>query len=240
MIPDVLGNLTSIIELDRSNNRFEGRILTSFKRLCNLKSIVFSNIKLSQDMSEVLDILSECASNQIERLDLSYTKLFGHLTNHLARFKSIKYLDVSGNSISGIIPPCLGQLSWLRTLRLFNNKLNGSLGEIHFANLTSLVALSAFGNSLKLEVNKDWTPSFHQLEVLDLGSSSLGPHFPSWFFSLKFLRYLDVFNTGIVGTIPSKFWKFLFQSFVFNLSHNQIHGHIPNLPERLVDLRHLI
>ncbi|XP_031266129.1 receptor-like protein EIX2 [Pistacia vera] len=232
MISEDIGNMTSINWLDLSLNKLEGKIPRSLGGLCKLRSILLSHIKLSQDISEVFDIFSGCVSDRIEHVYLLSSHLSGCLPNQLGQFKNIANLYLSDNMISGPIPVSLGELSSLRTLDLSFNKLNGTLSEIHFANLTRLSFFYVCGNSLMLNVSLNWVPPF-QLQELGLRSCHVGFQIPLWFYSQKSLIYLDISNSGIISTIPNRFWK-LFPSLVsFNLSHNQIYGEVPNLTEAI-------
>ncbi|KAL5802515.1 hypothetical protein ACOSQ4_030820 [Xanthoceras sorbifolium] len=226
-ISSALGNLTSIITLDLSSNRLEGRIPTSFGRLCNLRSISLSFLNLNSNIYDVLDIFSGCVSAKLKLLDLSNCQLRENLTDQLGRFKNLKALSLYNNSICGPIPLFLGEFSSLRSLDISKNKLNGTLSEIHFSNLTRLVEFDVSDNSqIVVEINSNWVPPF-QLESLCLRSCQMGPHFPSWLHSQKFLIALDISNNGISDVIPDWFWNSLSQIKWLNLSHNQIHQEIP-------------
>ncbi|KAK9212617.1 hypothetical protein WN943_001999 [Citrus x changshan-huyou] len=208
-VSGALGNLTSINRLYLSKNRLEGKIPRSLGRLCNLKSISLSGVNLSQEMSEIFDIFSGCVSDGLEILVLRNCRIFGPLTDKLGQFRNLDTLDLSDNFISGHVPLSLGELSTLRVVDLSLNRLNGTLTQIHFSNLTRLLDFKASGNSLTFNVSLDWFPPF-QLEVLGLQSCELGNQFPPWLHSQKHLTFLDISNTGIVdladnhlsGSIP--------------------------------------
>ncbi|KAH9659658.1 LRRNT 2 domain-containing protein [Citrus sinensis] len=295
-IPNRLGNRTSLRHLDLSANKFNsttpgwlskfnhleflsvssnglqgtissiGPIPTSFIRLCELTSIDVSDVKLSQDLLQVLDILSACGASALESLVFSSSQISGHLTSQLGQFKSLRTLSLDDNCISGPLPPALGDLSsltrldlsrnmlngsiplslgkisHLEYLDLSNNKMNGTLSEIHFVNLTKLTWFSASGNSLILQVNPNWVPPF-QLKTLLLMSCHLGPQFPSWLHSQNNLSVLDISNARISDTIPRWFWNSIFQYEYLNISSNQIYGEIPDfdpLPPHTPALRPIL
>ncbi|OMP04478.1 hypothetical protein COLO4_09602 [Corchorus olitorius] len=257
-ISSAIGNMTSAISLDLTwNKQLEGGIPKELGNLCNLKSISLSVVKLSQNISDILQMLSlGCISHGLESLDLSFSNLFGQLTDHLGYFKNLRVLDLSQNSIVGSIPESLGELSMLRVLDVSYNKLEGnfpeSFGQLanlervsfqtnmlkgvmyenHFANLTKLKSFYGGGNSFILKVNPNWNPPF-QLEILLMRSWNLGPQIPSWLHSQKQLRYLDISNSGITSdsnSIPSWFWNMSSQLYLLNISHNQFYGEIPYIP----------
>ncbi|KAK2639692.1 hypothetical protein Ddye_027487 [Dipteronia dyeriana] len=229
-IPNCFSNFSRLEYLSVRGNNFQGKIPRSMERLCNLRSFVISNVNLNQNMTEILEILSGCVANRLELLDLSGNQIFGHLTGEVGQFKNLEFLYIDENSIVGPIPHSLGKLSSIKYLDFSFNKLNGTVSENHFANLTRLKDFDASQNLLTLKVNFYWVPPF-QLESLNLRSCLVGPHFPLWLRSQKSLYDLDISNAKISDVIPSWFWKSLSQFTNLNLSHNQIYGEIPPLTD---------
>ncbi|WCJ39059.1 Receptor-like protein EIX2 [Euphorbia peplus] len=253
---DGIGNLTSLVSLDISFNynelEFDKGIPTSFRNFCNLRSLILSGVKLNQKINDVLAIMSGCVSNVLEYLALQQCQLSGHLTDDLGSFKKLFYFYMDDNLISGPIPLSFGELNSLKYLNLGNNRLNGSLpesfgnlkeleivyidynnleGEVsdpHFANLTRLSYFVASGNNIALRVSSNWIPPV-QLEELGLRSWHIGSQFPNWLGLLKHLRNLDLSNTGISTPFPIWFQDLFSNYGYLNVSHNQIHGSIPNL-----------
>ncbi|XVE63843.1 hypothetical protein DITRI_Ditri07aG0053700 [Diplodiscus trichospermus] len=250
-ISNDFGNLTSVTILDVSDNDLEGAVPISLGHLCRLKKIKLSGLRLTKDISEVLEALSSgCLSDSLESLYLDSCQLSGNLTDQFLLFKNLADLSLSRNSISGPIPVSLGSLASLRTLDLSRNRvkgtfpesigqlwkmeklwlshnlLNGVVSEVHVANLTRLRLFQASGNPLVLKVSSQWVPPFH-LEVMAFSSWHLGPKFPSWLRYQKDFVYLDISVTGIIDTIPNWFWNLSAMFFSLNLSHNQIWGKVP-------------
>ncbi|KAK2639615.1 hypothetical protein Ddye_027410 [Dipteronia dyeriana] len=171
-----LEDLTSSIKtLDLSFTRIEGRIPRSFGRLCKLKSVILSEVKLSQEISEVLDIFSGCVSHGLEALNLDSSQLSGLLTNQLQNFKNLNTLRLRNNSISCPIPLSLGELSSLISFDLSYNKLNGPI-PFSLGKLSSL-------RDLSLSYNK------------------LDSHIPLSLGQLSSLRNLDLSYNKLVGNL---------------------------------------
>ncbi|XP_030933883.1 receptor-like protein EIX2 [Quercus lobata] len=262
-ISSAIGNLTSAISIDLTHNELGGKLPRSLGNLCNLREIKLSSNKWSQEISEILESLSVCLSDRLEILDLSHSQLHGHLTDELGLFKnlanlllrknsisgrlpvslgnlsSLTYLNLGINQLEGTLPQNFGQLSKLETLSIESNMLKGVLSEVHFSNLTSLRNFYASGNQLTLKASQNWIPPF-QLETLYLRSWNLGPKFPTWLCSQRHLQSLDISDTRISDVVPPSFWNLSSQFQILNLSHNLIHGEIPNspmiLPAAVIDL----
>ncbi|OMO52228.1 hypothetical protein COLO4_37333 [Corchorus olitorius] len=249
-ISENVGNLTSAYSLDFSYNNFTGAPLRSLGSLCSLRSLVLDGLKLSKNVSEVLESLSGCLSDSLESLFLSKCLLIGPLTNQLGQFKklrniymprnsisgpipesltsltSLEAVDLSENQFNGTFPDWLGQLRELKILWIGENLLEGVVSEVHFSNVTRLRLLQASGNRLSLKVSPNWIPPF-QLGVIALSSWNLGPSFPHWLRFQKDFVFMDMSSAGIVDTIPDWFWNLSSQFFYMNLSHNQIQGKVP-------------
>ncbi|KAK7315045.1 hypothetical protein VNO77_33577 [Canavalia gladiata] len=250
-IPDMLGNMTSLVGLDLSGNQFEGKIPTSLGNFCKLRDLYLSDLNLNQQVNEILEILTSCASDGLEYLEIASSKLSGHLTDRIGEFKILVSLSLRNNSIHSALPRSFEKLSWLRILDLSNNQFNGNafenlislsklssiiIDDNHFegvvkeddlANLTNLQSLMASGNNFSLKVSPNWNPNF-QLIFLGLNSWNLGPKFPSWIQSQKNLMGLEMSNTGISSPIPTWFWETFSQADGLDLSHNHIHGELVN------------
>ncbi|RLC20420.1 MAG: hypothetical protein DRI57_04885 [Deltaproteobacteria bacterium] len=76
----------------------------------------------------------------MSRLSLSGNQLSGEIPPKLGNLTSLSSLSLYGNQLSGKIPSELGNLTSLRTLRLGNNRLSGALP----ASLTSLSNMIRF------------------------------------------------------------------------------------------------
>ncbi|XP_065866594.1 receptor-like protein EIX2 [Euphorbia lathyris] len=256
-LTDRIGRFTNLKHLDLSDNvMIRGPIPTSFKHLCNLKSLSLSGVKLNQEINNVLAIMSECVSNGLESLRLDDCQLFGHLTDDISYFKNLTLFKVSDNSISAPIPLSIGEMVSLESIDLSNNTFNGTLPEsfgdlknleivyissnelhgevshLHFSNLTRLVVFSAseMGKNVSLRVSSDWIPPLRLQRIL-LGSWHIGSQFPKWLRLLNHLEALDLSNSGISSQVPIWFWNSIskYSYYYLNFSRNKMNGVIPNI-----------
>ncbi|PQP95673.1 putative LRR receptor-like serine/threonine-protein kinase [Prunus yedoensis var. nudiflora] len=115
-IPDDFGNMSSLAYLALSGSRLKGGIPNSFAKLCRLRELRLCNNSLSGQLSDIIDILSKCAQNTLE------------------------YLDISDNhGIMGSVPENIGQMSKLEAIYFGGNSLEGVISEIHFSKLFQLL-----------------------------------------------------------------------------------------------------
>lgn len=250
-ISEAIGNLVNLTNLDISSNDFEGEIPETFGNLCNLQALdLSSNYHLKGEIYFLAN-LSSCTGSKLTSVSLDGNQFSGPLPDQLGSFKNLEYLSFMSNSFSGPIPSSLGDLSSLKVLNGFFNKLNGSLpesfgrlsklrilrlafnalegiiSEAHFSSLTSLEELEV--HSLVFKLKPDWIPPF-QLQVANLQACKLGPQFPEWLQTQKNISRIDISNAGISDTVvPTWFWNMSTQFSYLNLSHNQIHGQVPDL-----------
>ncbi|KAG2384804.1 uncharacterized protein HKW66_Vig0118960 [Vigna angularis] len=235
VIPDDLGNATSLITLYMLHNQLEGLIPTSLGKMASLVKLDLSHNKLEGPIPTSLGNVTSLVA-----LDLSDNQLSGNLTldyygsnvdgehpKSLGKLSSLKILMLSSNQLGGNPFKSLGSLSKLSYLHIDDNHFQGVVDESHVENLTSLKVFYASGNKLTLKVGRHWHPTF-QLTRLDMSSWQLGPNFPSWIHSQNELQYLVMSNTGILDYIPHYFWEACYSLEYLNLSNNHIHGKIEN------------
>ncbi|KAK9994309.1 hypothetical protein SO802_024012 [Lithocarpus litseifolius] len=250
-IPNWLYSFSHLEFLSLDGNNLQGTISSAIGNLTSAVSIEIDLPfnKLNQEVSKILEILSRLY--RLEILELNHARLSGHLTDVLGQFKnlvrlsfwnnsisgpipislgilsSLTYLDLSYNQFNETLPQNFGQLSKLETLFIDSNMLEGVVSEVHLSNLTSLINLYASRNKLTLEVSYNWNPPF-QLVSLSFQSWNLGPNFPAWLCSPRYLLELDISNARISSVVPPSFWNLSSQFEYLNLSRNLLYGEIVN------------
>jgi Leucine-rich repeat (LRR) protein len=152
-IPEELGNLQYLQELEIQNNQLSSNIPPELGNMTALKT-----------------------------MNLSVNQLTGSIPAELGNLTNLTGLTLSNNQLSGIIPAQLGNLSLVTNLHINNNRLSGSLPP-ELGNLSSLLVLSIndnlFSGSLPMELtslNKVRSFSFQNTNVCIPANAS----FSSW------------------------------------------------------------
>ncbi|XP_058076485.1 receptor-like protein EIX1 [Magnolia sinica] len=222
-IPNWIANISNLVFLDLSRNQLNGNIPAGLGGLSSLQSLLLSMNQLNGNIPAALGGLSS-----LQYLDLSENLLNGNIPAALGGLSSLKSLELEENRLNGTIPTSLGKRSNLSSLDLSDNSLTGNVSESLFENLKKLEGLHFSSNSLVFDLHPDWVPPF-QLQTIRLGSSHLGPRFPPWLRTQKYVTKLDLSNTSISDIMPTWFWDLTPQLFLLNLSNNEISGQLPNL-----------
>ncbi|KAJ1255417.1 hypothetical protein BS78_K241100 [Paspalum vaginatum] len=223
--PDELGNLTLLETLNMGWNNMEGMIPSTLKNLCGLEWISFAPSNIGGDITDLIERLPNCSSDNLQNLFLFDSNITGTLESVL-NLTSLSGLFIDENYLSGSVPVEIGTLRNLRILGISNNSLSGVISEAHFSGLTNLEEIDLSHNYLQVMVGMDWEPPFNLKEAY-LTSCHLGGQVPNWLRGQSNLSYLGVSDTGLGGRIPDWFWITFSKAYSLDLSYNQFHGELP-------------
>ena len=180
----------------------------------------------------VLNLAGDYA-NPVDDVFLSLT---GEIPPELGNLVNLRYLGLDRNRLEGSIPPELGKLINLRYLGLTFNKLSGNippeLGNL--ANLEEMrLSLNLLSGKIPPELGK-----LAQLSILYLGSNNLSGAIPDEIGNLSNLRDLQVWSNELTGVIPAELGN-LQNLEQLRLPNNQLEGGIPEELSQLGNLRYL-
>lgn len=122
--PSTITALTSLRELDLSDNGLTGTIPQDIGQLTNLK----------------------------HELNLSNNRLTGTIPDSIGALTNLSWLDLSNNRLSGPIPSTVGNMNSLYDLKLSNNELVGPIPD-SISNLTELNNLYLHSNRISSDVS---------------------------------------------------------------------------------------
>ncbi|KAL2496762.1 LRR receptor-like serine/threonine-protein kinase FLS2 [Forsythia ovata] len=195
-IPDTLGQLINMQMLRLNDNNIQGSINVNLCNLVNLYHLDLGNNHLSRQLPTCLGNLTS-----LRELNLSYNSLTFTIPSTLWTNKEIQIMDLSYNLFNGSLAPEIGSVKAMRELYLSRNQFSGEIPST-IGQLQSLVNLTLSNNRLHAPI----------LE-------SLG--------DLISLQYLDLSKNNLYGEIPRSLEK-LKELVYFNVSFNELSGEIPN------------
>ncbi|KAL6218831.1 hypothetical protein ACLB2K_012039 [Fragaria x ananassa] len=165
-------------------------------------------------------------SPSIEYYVVSDNKLSGQVLPLICNLTSLKYLDLSNNNLSGMLPQCLGKFSKnLRVLHLGNNSFEGHLPEAY---TSSLIMIDVGNNKLQGILPRSLANCL-MLEFLVISNNEFSDVFPFWLGTLPGLRLLAMHHNGFHGVIrkPEKNPDYFLQLHILDLSFNNFSGNFP-------------
>lgn len=180
IIPDAIGELTSLTTLDLRNTSVSG----FFPKF-----------------------LYNCTG--ITRVDLSRNNLAGELPADIGRLgkKTLTYLALDNNGFTGAIPgEALSELTNLTTLALNSNAFTGTIPP-ELGGLTGLQTLKLERNQFSPGNLPDSLKNLKKMTTVWLASCNLTGEFPSFVADMPDMAYLDLSMNGLTGSIPPSIWN---------------------------------
>ncbi|KAH0759780.1 hypothetical protein KY290_023273 [Solanum tuberosum] len=204
-IPTSLGNISTLQYLYCGNNGIVGQIPPQLGTLSNLRELSFDyNFNLIGQIPEAIFNISS-----FERIDFSFNNLSGRIpTTTGLHLPNLKGLNLGFIQLEGEIPLFITNASKLEILGLENNYLTGTI-PTNLGNLHELRYLILHDNQLTNE------PREHELRFFN----SLA--------DCRMLRYLQVGNNPLNGTLPNSIGNLSSTIENFNIVDAHINGLIP-------------
>ncbi|KAJ3169064.1 hypothetical protein HK101_011514 [Irineochytrium annulatum] len=164
-VPDALGQLSGLVQLDMGGNGWTGTLPTSMSNLTALQSLKLGANKLSGDISILTTLTS------LTTLDLNMNSFNGSLPGSLGQLSSLNSLDLSNNGFSGSVPDVFAGMAGLQNLQLANNDFTGPVPA-------SIAKLSAL-NNISLGMNCFSSPPLYLPQGIDTGVANIRPGCPA-------------------------------------------------------------
>jgi len=257
VLPDWLGDLTTLKSLVLSNNEHQGALPESMSRLTNLENLYLDDnqfqgsLDVLRTMKSLRNLVLE--DNQftgsfddemvkswsnLETLDASHNRLQSTIPDGLLAIPTLRIVDLHENRFFGSLPKYATANTALEMLTLNNNDLAGQIPEIlgksinlRHIDLTnnkfSATIPASFGNLVNLEIMYLAQNSFQKAAI------------PSSFADLVSLKQLSLKRTQRTGTIPSWFGN-LSSLTMLDLDSNGLTGPIPASIGSLSKLEYLL
>ena len=137
---------------------------------------------------------------RVTRLDLSARSLTGTIPPQLGDLTALETLSLDNNRLTGEVPAALGRLGSLRFLYLYKNRLTGEV-PAELGNLANLHTLWLFNNELTGNIPSE-LGDLTNLERLALDHNRLTGSIPGELGSLANLESLRLDSNRLTGAIP--------------------------------------
>jgi len=194
-IPTEIGNLTELRVLDVSGTRLRRKLPTQIGHLSQLQRLDLSYTDISGEIPTELGLLSA-----LKVLSLRGTYLTGSIPTEFFQLKNLEQLNIGSWGITGTIPNGLGYLSKLCALRLWGS-LSGSLPP-ELGQLPNLLELELDGTSVEGPIPTE-LGQISTLEILDLSRTNITGKIPTELCNLAKLEMLSLGHTQLTGTLPT-------------------------------------
>nr|XP_023896564.1 receptor-like protein 9DC3 [Quercus suber] len=220
LIPTSIGNLTTLINLDLSINNFFGQIPFSLANLTQLSQLDLSYNSFSP---QTLSWLGK--QTKLTRLVLINTSSYGDIPSSLKNLTQLTILKLSLNQLTGQIPSWLVNHTQLTVLNLGFNELHGSIPQ-SISRLVNLEYLSLTGNNFNGSAKFDSFLNLKNLTKLQLSGVHLSfPLASTVNYNTPKLKLLVLVACNLIE-FPI-FLRFQHELEALYLSNNDIHGQIP-------------
>ncbi|XP_058076320.1 protein STRUBBELIG-RECEPTOR FAMILY 2-like [Magnolia sinica] len=171
----------------------------------------------------------KCSGDAIQSIKICGLQITGTMAFELANLRSLEELDVSNNSIHGVIPLFLPPSA--THINLAFNRLRQDI-PFSIASLKSLRYLNLSHNSLSGSIGDIFT-GLENLKQMDLSYNSFTGNLPISFVSLTSLTALDLQNNQFTGSV--NFLAGLPLSYL-NIRNNYFSGVVPKQFELISNL----
>ncbi|XP_028760212.1 receptor-like protein EIX2 [Neltuma alba] len=196
---DIFWNFVAGIEYVDISNNLIGDDISGVTLSANVSYFYASHNSLSGSIFSLLCQLEGNGESNLVELDLSNNHLSGALPDCWTNRKSLEFLSLGSNKLTGKVPPSFASLG-LQWLDLSDNSFSAefSSGMLDWTNLRYLILeKNNFSGSLP---NPYMARS---LEVLKLRTNQFMGNIPPGICMLSSLRILELANNKLFGSIPS-------------------------------------
>ncbi|KAF8111008.1 hypothetical protein N665_0076s0014 [Sinapis alba] len=243
LIPSEMNNCTKLKYLDLGNNFFSGPF-PEFSSLSQLQYLYLNNsafsgffpwkslqnakqlvvLSLGDNPFDATTFPEEVVSlTKLTWLYLSNCSITGEIPPKIGDLTELRSLEISDSYLTGVIPSEIVKLNKLWRLEIYNNNLTGKFPP-GFGALTNLTYLDTSTNRLEGDLSE--LRSLTNLISLQLFENQLTGEIPPEFGEFKYLVNLSLYTNKLTGPIPQGLGSLTDFDFI-DASENQLTGPIP-------------
>ncbi|CAD6257082.1 unnamed protein product [Miscanthus lutarioriparius] len=237
-IPEGLGGLNSLMFVDLGENHFSGIIPKTFFNISSLIHFRVTNNELHGMLPSDLGVHLP----NLKYLRLGINHFTGSLPASLANATEIYSLDISFNNFTGSVPPEIGKLC-PDFLSFDTNQLTATTAQewkfvTFLTNCTRLRIFDVQDNMLGAMLPSSVSNLSAQLQVLYVGYNEISGKIPSGISNLVGLTQLQLSNNRFTGLVPGSIGM-LTSLQALGFEGNQLTGLLPSSLGNLTQLLNL-
>ncbi|XP_050156387.1 probable LRR receptor-like serine/threonine-protein kinase At3g47570 isoform X1 [Malus sylvestris] len=204
-------------------------------------ALAISHNNISTDQSALLSLKAHITSDPQNILTANWSSASNsNICNWVgvscgAGHHRVTALNLSHMGLAGVIPPHLGNLSFLVELGIENNSFHGPLPQ-ELSRLRRLKAINFENNSFMGTV-PSWFGSFAKLQTIRLYGNGFSGFIPAAIFNLSALEIIDLRRNQLSGSIPREIGNLTMVKGIY-LDDNKFEE-LPNEMGSLVQLEEL-
>ncbi|XP_055801907.1 receptor-like protein 6 [Solanum dulcamara] len=231
-IPNDIGRLRNLRNLNLSESHFDDNIPTEISYLSNLVSLDLSGNRCELDQKTFETLLQNFTN--LEVVSLSFVNISSPIPMNLS--SSLRYVDLQSTNLQGVLTENFFLLPNLERLKLdYNKLLKGDLPKLHPSNTLLELSIANTGISGELPYS---IGTLNSLNHLNLHGCDFSGGIPDSIGNLTQFRQLDLGDNHFTGHIPSTISK-LKKLTHLDLSSNSFGGEILNVFSNLQELAEL-
>ncbi|KAI4387374.1 hypothetical protein MLD38_005212 [Melastoma candidum] len=203
-------------------------LLHSFQLLSSLKEPGASLSQIASDVNHNhIQGIPPIRPHSISSFFISNNRISGEIPTSIYELWNIRILDLADNNLTGVLPPCLGNLSSTQgALSLSGNNFAGKIPEFNSVKC-ELDTIDLSSNSFEGPLPRSFS-SCRKLKYVNFGSNKIMDGFPSWLGSLPSLKVHMLHSNRLYGEIKPPGNESMFPSLkVITLSYNLFWGKLP-------------
>lgn len=229
-IPESLGKMAALQQLDLSINSLSGRIPDGIWALENLRFLFLYKNQLSGGING-----TAIKGLSFESIDVSMNQLTGRIPEEFGGMKNLSILLMYFNQFSGEIPVSIGRLPSLTDFRLYNNSLSGGLPP-ELGKHSPLWNVEVDDNLLSGELPSDLCARGALVSVI-LFNNNFSGNLPASLSKCFTLSNIMIYRNNFSGEVPAGIWTTAVNLTSVMMGDNSLSGSLPNvLPWNLTRL----
>ncbi|CAN6232460.1 unnamed protein product [Urochloa humidicola] len=209
-----------VTALHLANQGLSGPIAASVGNLTLLHTLDLSTNQFSGQIPHLNNL------QKMQILNLSYNSLDGIIPDTLTNCSNLKELHLYHNLLKGAIPQGIGLLKNLVFFALNNNNLTGTIPPT-LGNITNLEQFFLQQNQLEGTI-PDELGQFSNISKLGLGQNMLSGSIPVSLFNLSSLQVLELRTNQLRGSLPNNMGNRLSNLRILYLGDNWLEGRLPD------------